>query len=168
MAAFLEGDAARAVELARSLFLLESQSPEIPAQLMLRAALSSRDPELIREAATDMLSLPPGGAWRRAQLMEARAALAYVDGRTDEAELGFAAVERALAELGVRYEAAEAAVCALEVLPHSTALRTAAAAHRPMLESLRARPLLDRLDAMLASEPSPAPHAAPTQATART
>jgi hypothetical protein len=51
-------------------------------------------------------------------------------------------------------EAAEMAVDAAILLPADPEVRRMAAEHRPLLEELRARPILERLDAALASVPA--------------
>ncbi len=119
--------------------------------VMLRSAVQGRDAERIRRAAREVAELPAGGAWTVVQRKEAAAALAAIDGRAAEASSGFVAVHAGLTDLGQHYEAAQSVIHALTLIPHASSLRAIAVAARPMLETLRARPLIDSLDAALAA-----------------
>ena len=144
------GEPRAACEAARVVADLPSQGAEIPVMFMLRAALTVADPVLVRDAADRVAALSPGGRLRDIYYREGEAARAAVDGRTDDAVRAFLAVHHELSEMGYRYEAAHSVIGALHTLPDAAPLRTAAEATRPLLEELRARPMLDRLDAALA------------------
>ena len=150
-AALARGDPGAAFDAAFAAGQLHSQSPEIPAMVMLRSAVVGRDADRIRRAAREVADLPAGGAWTVVQRKEAAAALAAIDGRAAEASSGFVAVHAGLTDLGQHYEAAQSVIHALTLMPDASALRALAEAARPMLETLRARPLIDTLDAALAA-----------------
>jgi hypothetical protein len=150
-AALSRGDPDAAFDAALAAGQLHSQNAEIPAMVMLRSAVMGRDADRIRRAAREIAELPAGGAWTVVQRKEAAAALAAIDGQAAEASSGFVAVHAGLTDLGQHYEAAQSVIHALTLMPDASALRAIAVAARPMLETLRARPLLDRLDAALAA-----------------
>jgi tetratricopeptide (TPR) repeat protein len=150
-AALARGDPDAAFDAAFAAGQLHSQNPEIPAMVMLRSAVVGGDADRIRRAAREVAELPAGGAWTVVQRKEAAAALAAIDGRAAEASSGFVAAHAGLTDLGQHYEAAQSVIHALTLMPDASPLRAIAVAARPMLESLRARPLIDRLDAALAA-----------------
>ena len=140
---------------------LPSQSPESAADLGLTVAIWGENPDRIADMARRVLDLPRAGSRIRALKETAAAALAAVEGRTDEAAAGFRRAHRQLDdELGLRFDAARCAVDAAILLPAHPEVRAMAARSRPVLEQLGARPYLDRLDAAL-GEPT-----APTRTTA--
>ena len=141
-----------AAELARS----PTQNPEVPAAFALRVAMAGRDPEHIRDAQALHTSLPGSGALSVATRRLSEAALAAVEGRTDEARAGMVQAHAELERLGLQLDAAVAAVGAVGLLPDDPEIRRMAAAARPVLERLGARPLLAQLDAALGSSTSPA------------
>jgi hypothetical protein len=150
-AALARGDPGAAFDAAHAAAQLHSQNPEIPAMVMLRSAVVGRDADRIRLAAREVADLPAGGAWTEVQRKEAVAAIAAIEGRAGEASHGFVAVHAGLTDLGQHYEAAQSVIHALTLMPDASPLRAIAVAARPMLETLRARPLIDRLDAALAA-----------------
>jgi len=150
------GDARSAFAAAEFVADMPSQGAEIPVSHMLRSAVLSGDPALMRNVADRARALPAGGRLRDLQHREGEAVAALADGRRADAAALFLEVTGGYHDLGLHFEAAECNVGAFVALPEMPAVREAALAERPLLERLRARPLLGRLDAALAPGGSPA------------
>ena len=152
-AALVTGDheaAYRNALLARDLM---SQNPEVPLGLALRAAIWARDLDRVRHA-TELRAEVPAGAFGWAEIVRARAAVAALEGRTAEAVNGFLDARARVERLEQHFEAATYAIDAAILLPDQPEVRAWAADVRPLLEELRVRPYLERLDAALASAPA--------------
>ena len=148
-AAMATGDGGRAFREAIAAADLQNQSPEVALAAALTAAVASRDPELVRDAADRVARLPRSGALAQAQLREAEGALAAVEGRGNDALAAFGDARRILLNLGVRWDAA---MVVLRQRPHArrSVIRASAAEARPLWSSSRDRdPRL--LDAALAA-----------------
>jgi hypothetical protein len=153
-----QGDARGAFAAAEIVADMPSQAVEIPVGHMLRSAVLSGDPALMRNAADRAKALPAGGRLRELQYREGEAVAALAGGRRAEAAALFLEASKGFHELGLPFEAAECIVNAFVALPEIPAVRDAAAAERPLLEGLGARPLIDRLDEVLGrGEAVPAP-----------
>ncbi|MGH2418313.1 MAG: AAA family ATPase [Candidatus Limnocylindria bacterium] len=140
-----------------------SQNPEVPIGLAVRAAIWSRNLDHARHAAA-LRAEVPAGAFGAAEVARADAAVAALEGRTAEAIAGFHDARVRLERLEQMFEAATYVVDAAVLLPGEPEVRAWAAEVRPLLEELRARPYLDRLDTALASAPESAAHAARPEA----
>jgi hypothetical protein len=145
---------------------LDTQNPEIAMLLAVRAAIWSRDLERTRRVAALRADVP-SGAFGKAETAHAYAAVAALEGRTSEALAGFRNVRAVLGRLEQHFDAALRAVDAAVLLPGEPEVRAWAEEVRPLLESLRARPYLAKLDEALASVSSarPSPARAPAAET---
>jgi len=139
----------RATPGRRSLWSLAPPNVELALQVALGAALDQDDPAHIREAAGRLLDVTATGRWIACLKSHAKAAVAALDGRIDDAVRAFSAAHDGFTELGLPFEAAMEAVEALTALPDVPDLRARAEAVRPLLEDLRARPWIERLDGAL-------------------
>ena len=164
-AALLSGDADTAYNLATEAQRLATQSSEGATWFALRAAIWGGDHERMRSASAAVEQGASTGAVSRAFREEATAAIAFVDGRTAAAVESVGRLIEALDQLGQPFDAAEMAVDAAILMPGEPTVRRMAEEHRPVLESVGARPILARLDAALASVPqvSPASTAIPVE-----
>jgi hypothetical protein len=99
----------------------------------------------------------PAGPTGKAEIAHAHAAVAALEGRTSEALAGFRDVRATLGRLEQHFDAALRAIDAAVLLPDEAEVRAWAEDVRPLLEDLRARPYLAKLDEALASASSPAP-----------
>ena len=129
-----------------------SQNPEIPLGLAVRAAIWSRNLDRARQAAIRRAEIPYG-AFGQAEVNRANAAVAALEGRTADAVEAFGKARVEMERLEQRFEAATYVVDAAVLLPAEPVVRAWAAEVRPLLEDLRARPYLERLDEALASAP---------------
>jgi hypothetical protein len=161
--ALVNGDTESAFRNAMAVLDLDTQNPEIAMLLALRAAIWSRDLERTRRVAALRADVP-SGALGQAEIAHANAAVAALEGRTSEALAGFRNVRAVLGRLEQHFDAAMRAVDAAVLLPDEAEVRAWADEVRPLLEDLRARPYLAKLDEALASASSPRP--APTSAAA--
>ena len=134
---------------AEELWSLSPPNLELALQAALGAALDEGDPAHIREAAGRLLDVTATGRWIACMKAHAKGAVAALDGRIDDAVRAFSAAHDGFAELGLPFEAAMEAVEALTALPDDPELRARAEAVRPLLEDLRARPWIERLDVAL-------------------
>jgi class 3 adenylate cyclase/tetratricopeptide (TPR) repeat protein len=153
-ASLMSGDPDTAYAVALEAGALQSQNAEGARGLALRAAVWARDPDRMRAAAATVADSPSTGAVSQAFRAAAAGAVAFADGRTSDALDALRDSVARLTKLGLRMEAAEMAVDAAILLPADPEVRRMAAEHRPLLEELRARPILERLDAALASVPA--------------
>ena len=140
-----------------------SQNPEVPLGLAVRAAIWSRDLDRARHAA-GLRADVPAGALGEAEIVHAQAAVAALEGHPAEAIAGFHDARGRLERLEQMFEAACYVVDAAVLLPGEPDVRAWAAEVRPLLEQVRARPFLDRLDEALASAPEAASRVARTEA----
>ena len=150
-AAMATGNGGRAFREAIAAADLQNQSPEVALAAALTAAVASRDPELVRDAADRVARLPRSGALAQAQLREAEGALAAAEGRGDDALAAFGDARRILLNLGVRWDAAMVVLKATTLMPDEPSVRAWAAEARPLMVELRATVILDMLDAALAA-----------------
>jgi class 3 adenylate cyclase/tetratricopeptide (TPR) repeat protein len=160
--AMLKGDSRRAHRLGMEMVAKNPQNPEVPGLLAMQAAVLSRDPALIRDAAEMTASLRLTGAWTTAQRHVARAMLAAVDGRPADAIDEMRDARAILKRLGVDFEDAMYVVLAATLLPDEPEVRGWAEDVRPLLTELRAAPWLAFLDEALASGTSTAATATPS------
>jgi class 3 adenylate cyclase/tetratricopeptide (TPR) repeat protein len=163
--ALVSGDPDAAYRHAMKALEVETQNPEVPLGLAARAAAWSRNLEGARHVAAQRAELP-AGAFGAAEIVRANAAVAALEGRTAEAIAGFHDARVRLERLEQLFEAACYVVDAAVVLPAEPEVRAWAAEVRPLLEELRARPFLERLDEALASGPTSS--ARPVREDART
>jgi hypothetical protein len=163
--ALIRSDADGAYRLYGEAVEIRTQDPYAGAEGLLRAAIVSRDPEYVRQAATVVAEIPGSGGLTQALRHTADAAIAAVEVRVADAAAAFARAHGMHQHLGMRYGAALVAVDAITLLPDSPEVRALAESARDVLSELRARPALERLDAALARpSSSPAPEATRTGA----
>ncbi|HET7726317.1 MAG TPA: adenylate/guanylate cyclase domain-containing protein [Candidatus Limnocylindrales bacterium] len=143
------GRPTEAYATAMELWALAPPNPELPLLAALGAAIEEGDAAHIREAASRLLEGTVTGASIACMKAHARGAIAAADGRVEDAVRSFLAAHDGYTELGLTFEAAIAAIEALTALPDAPELRARVDAVRPLLEDLRARPWLDRLDRAL-------------------
>jgi hypothetical protein len=148
--ALVNGDTESAFRNAMSVLDLDTQNPEIAMLLALRAAIWSRDLERTRRLAALRAEIP-AGAFGKAEIAHGNAAVAALEGRTADALAGFRTVRTTLDRLQQHFDAAQRAVDAAVLLPDEPEVRAWADEVRPLLEDLRARPYLAKLDEALAS-----------------
>ena len=146
-AAYQAGRFREAYDTSLEALELHGPNPELPASMGFRAAIASRDPELIRAAAARVSELSLTGPFMTATRHTVEGALAAIEGRTAEAASSFAAAYDMQLAMGLRYEAALVAVDAATLVPGHPDLRPRFAQARALLEHLGARPALERLDA---------------------
>ena len=132
------------------------QNPEIGLEVAQRSAIWSGNLERAREVAARVAVLAATGPLTDAIRLQAVAAVAALEGRRDDAAAGYVAAVGRLRELGQMFTAAVVAVDASVLLPEDPRIRALAMEARPLLEELRARPYLEKLDEALASVPAPA------------
>ncbi|MGI8657830.1 MAG: AAA family ATPase [Candidatus Limnocylindria bacterium] len=148
-AALALGKPAEAYRHARAAWDLHLPDLDIPTALMLRSAIRSADPELIRAAADVMRELPGSGTWTAINRQHADAAIAAVEGRPADAVAGFTASFDGCQGIGQMYERASVAIDALVLLPDDPVIRAHAEEVRPLLEELGARSELAALERAL-------------------
>ena len=148
-AALALGKPVEAYRDAKAVWDLHPQDPEIPASAMLRAAIRSADPELIRAAADVMGELPASGRYTAINRIHADAAMAAIEGRLADSVAGFTASFDDCEEIGQMYERASLAIDALILLPDNPTIRAHATEVRPLLEELGAKSELANLDRAL-------------------
>jgi class 3 adenylate cyclase/predicted ATPase len=128
-----------------------SRDPEDPAAFTgaMRAAIWLRDLDKARESAAAIEAQRATGRSMYATRLWARAAVAALEGRREEAERGFVDAIRLAEELEARFEAARLRLDAVLLLPDADEVRQWAQAALGVFEELGARLYLDRLDAVL-------------------
>jgi hypothetical protein len=141
-----------------------SQNPEVALGLAMRAAIWSRNLDRVRHAAALRAAVPTTGPFGLAEIAYGNAAVAALEGRTGEAIAGFRAARSSLERLEQMFDSAARVVDAAVLLPGEPEVRAWAAEVRPLLEELRTRPYLDRLDEALASAPEAPSRVARTDA----
>ena len=130
-----------------------SQNPEVPLGMAVRAATWSGNLERARQAAQRRAAVPTAGPFGQSEIAQGLAAVAALEGRTAEAVAMFRQARATLERLEQHFAAAQLVVDAAVVLPGESEVRGWAAEVRPLLEELRARPYLAKLDQALASTP---------------
>ena len=154
--ALLKGQVEAAYPMALHASELMPQNPEIGLEVAQRSAIWSGNLERAREVAARVAVLAATGPLTDAIRLQAVAAVAALEGRRDDAAAGYVAAVGRLRELGQMFTAAVVAVDASVLLPEDPRIRALAMEGRPLLEELRARPYLEKLDEALASVPAPA------------
>jgi class 3 adenylate cyclase/predicted ATPase len=123
----------------------------------MRAAIWAGNEEDARTSAERLDALPQSDATIQAHRSWARAAVAALAGRRDDAISGFRRALTSFRELGTDFELARVALDMVHLLgPDEPDAASAAAEARAIFERLGAQPYLDRLDAALAAAPAPA------------
>ena len=159
MVALFAGDAETAYLKAEKAMGLPMQGAEGAAGLALRAAIWAGDHKGIRTSAAVVIGAPYSGPVSRCFRRAAEGAVAFVDGRPAEAVSAIREATSGLDALGQPFDAAEMAVDAVILMPGDPEIRRIAEEHRSVLESVGARPDIERLDAALASMPIASPAA---------
>ena len=154
-AALMSGDLETAYSSVIKAAGLPIQNPEVPLGLGLHAAIWSASLAQTRHIAARIVEQPLTGAWGQAWRLHATAAVAALEGRIAEALAGFRDGRARLLRLEQAFEVATWVVDAAVLLPAEPEVRAWAAEARPLLEELRAKPYLDKLDEALASAPPP-------------
>jgi hypothetical protein len=150
-------------ELAEShRFFMEAAALETPVREFAlvgaaRAAIWIRDPARLRRVIDALAALRSTGQVPQAYQARDTAALAALEGRPADALARFREARDQLRRLEEWFDYASFAIDALMVLPEEAEIRAWAEEARPILEGLRARPYLERLDGALASAPTTAP-----------
>ena len=152
--ALVSGDLETAFRSAMSILDHPTQNPEVPLAEALRAAIWAQDLERVRLAGVRITDLPATGAWTLALRQHASAAVAALEGRAPEALAGFREARAGSRRLEQWFEAACYTVDAAVLLPTEPEVRDWADEARVLLEELRARPYLEKLDEALAAPPS--------------
>jgi class 3 adenylate cyclase/tetratricopeptide (TPR) repeat protein len=166
--ALAAGDLETAYRRAIDAHALHAQNLEMALSHAMRAAILARDAGRARIVAGHVDGLAGTGAWTQATRAYATAAVAALEGHRADALVGFRGARDQLKPLGNDFEAASRDVDALWVLSDEPEVRSWAAEVRPLLEELRARPLLEQLDAALAgSTDQPSRTASPGRAAER-
>ena len=164
--ALVAGDTETAYANAFKASRLPTQNPEVALGLALQASIWSRNAERVRAIAPEVADVTLNGAWGQAWRRHAAAAVAAVDGLTAEALAGFRDARAGILALEQYFEDASWVVNAAVLLPAESEVRAWAAEARPVLEELRAKPYLEKLDEALASVPGSegtAPTASPAE-----
>ncbi len=146
---------------------VEVQNPEIAATVAFSAAIWTGDLEEVRVASERIFDLPGTGAVSEVQRTYAAAAIAFIEGRIADAVAGFGEARSRLIELGQRFAAAQLDVDVAHLMPGEPEVKAWIDESRPLLEELRARPYLERLEWALAQAPvreAPPPSALPADA----
>jgi hypothetical protein len=134
---------------------LPTQNPEVALGLALTASIWSRNAERVRTTAAEVAEVPLTGAYGQAWRQHAAAAVAALEGRTAEALAGFREARAGMLALEQYFECSGWVLEAAILLPAEPEVRAWADDMRPLLEELRARPYLEKLDAALESAPVP-------------
>ena len=151
----MAGDGETAYANALKAVQLATQNPEVALGLALSAAIWSRDSDHAAQIATQMASAAPTGPYFQAWRIHASAAVSALEGRTAEAIGGFRDSRARLIAMQQHFEAATWVVEAAILLPGEAEVRAWASEVRPLLEELRAKPFLDKLDEVLTSAQTP-------------
>jgi predicted ATPase len=152
-------DFAGAYRAAAAAHDIQHQSPEVAADAAMRAAARLGDPDAVRDAARRLEELSASGSFGAVYKAQAAAAVAAIEGRTQEAAAQYRWIDAELARMGQHYYAAMVALDALALLRVVPEVRARAEAARPLFERLRAATDLQLLDQLLA-DPGPAETAA--------
>jgi class 3 adenylate cyclase/tetratricopeptide (TPR) repeat protein len=134
--------------------MLAAEDEEIAAFYLvdaMRAALWGGDPARAREAARRLEAIPQIGVGIAADRIAARAGVAALEGRVDEAITGYREALSRYRSIGAAFDLAQTALDFVIVVGgNHPATREAAAEARAIFERVRARPYLERLDAAMA------------------
>ena len=153
-ATLVSGNTERAYRSAMDAFELHPQDPEVPLGLAMRAAIWSANLERAQLVWSHIAELPSTGALTETMRQHSAAAVAALEGRIAEAVAGFRKARFRLEQLQQRFTAACCSIDAAVLLPGEPEVRGWAAEIRPLLEELRVRPYIERLDEALASVPT--------------
>ena len=149
------GDLDTAFRRTTAAWELHQQNPEVPLALALTVAIWARDVDRVRLTAGRIAEVTQSGEMYRTLRLEADGAVAALEGRSADALALFRESRAVLLALEQRFEAAVVVVNAAHLLPDEAELRGWVGETRAVLESMRARPWLERLDAALErAEPS--------------
>jgi tetratricopeptide (TPR) repeat protein len=149
-----------AYRVAMSIADLETQGPEFPLEVAMRAAIGERSPDHARDVLGRIVALPTTGAVTRALVARGRGAVAALEGRRDAALAAFREVRDELRRLEQWFDFGVSATDAVSLLPDEPEIVAWAAEARPILERVRAAPELARLDEALGSVAGTMPAAA--------
>jgi hypothetical protein len=136
----------------RELSYIESQVAEVATPLAARVGAWAGRLDWAQEMADHYAAFPLKGAWSLALLTNMRAAIAALDGRTDEAVTSYRRGIGELRALGMDYVAALAALDFAVLLPAEPGARALADEARVVFERVQARVWLERLDHALARQ----------------
>ena len=136
---------------------LPMQGSEGAAGFALRAAIWAGNHERIRTSAAVVAGAPYSGLLSQCFRRAAEGAVAFVDGQPTEAVNAIREAVSGLDTLGQPFDAAEMALDAVILMPGEPEIRRIAGEHRSVLESVDARPELERLDEALGSMPLTSP-----------
>jgi class 3 adenylate cyclase/tetratricopeptide (TPR) repeat protein len=154
--AHIAGDLDTAFRRAMAAWELNQQNPEVALHHALVVAIWARDLDRVRLTAGRVAEVKASGESFRAQRLAAEGAVAALEGRSADAVAAFRESRAVLLTLEQRFEAATLVVNAAQLLPREPEVRGWAAETRALLETMRAKPWLDRLDSALELvEPSP-------------
>ena len=154
--AHIAGDLDTAFRRAMAAWELHPQNPEIALDLALTVAIWARDLDRVRLAAERTAEVKASGEAFRSHLLAAQGAVAALEGRAADALAAFRESRAVSLALEQSFDAATVVVNAAQLLPDEPEVRGWAVEARELLETMRARPWLDRLDAALKQvEPSP-------------
>jgi class 3 adenylate cyclase/tetratricopeptide (TPR) repeat protein len=149
--AFAAGDVAKALAIVEPYF--EATEPDVDFTFGFggRYALHAGRPDLVRRA-LDIVGLGPGGAVDH-DIEVLRAGLAAVEGRRDEALALYRSALAGFRSLGLRFSVAMTIYDMAFLLgPDDAAVQSVLPEGRGILEELRARTLLDRLDELTSDQ----------------
>ena len=150
-ARLVAGDADTAYRKAEEALSMATQNSEGAAGLAFRAAIWAGDVERMRAAAALIEKGPATGAVSVAFREAAAGVIAFLDGRTTEARDSIRHAVDTLDRLRQVFDAAEVALDAVIFMPSDPEIRRLAEAHRPIFERVGARPLIAKLDEVLAA-----------------
>ena len=153
--ALVAGDLEKAFASAMEAAALQSQNPEVPLALALRVSIWTHDLHSARQVAARIADIPLSGAYGQASRIWASAAVAALEGRKADALAGFRDARARLQALQQSFDAALSVVDATVLLPDEPEVQGWAAEARILLEELRAKPYLAKLDEALASVQKP-------------
>jgi hypothetical protein len=145
---------------------LPTQIPDVSLRIGMHAAIALGDVDRVRTLAERFDALPLAGSSSRAARRHYAAALAALEGRTDEAVRGFLAAADERRRLQIHFIMAAGVVDAVTLLPDRPELRPLVAEARAVFDRIGARPWLDRLDSLIAAVAPPS--ASSSQDTAAT
>jgi class 3 adenylate cyclase/predicted ATPase len=128
---------------------LPTQVPDVSLRIGMHAAIALRDVNRVGTLTARFDAIPLAGSSSRAARRHYAAALAALEGRTDEAVSGFLAAAAERRRVGIRFMVATGVVDAVTLLPDRPELRPLVAEARATFERSQARPWLERLDSLL-------------------
>jgi class 3 adenylate cyclase/predicted ATPase len=165
-ASLVKGDLIEAYRRGMEAADIHTQLEEVGLRAAMRAAIWMRDPVRARAVSERASGLRSTSAVRQAHGARGVAAVAALEGRRAEAVAAFRDARDRMRRLEQWFEFATFAVDAVTVLPDEPEIRAWVDEARPILERLRARPFLERLDASLAEAATPGAQSATLRPTA--